>query len=86
MHIDVPGIRVERSSDGYAFLFEERFGFVYLLSDTGYFLAKMLIDGDPSENDLVEALKERFLISPEHNIVEDVQTFLNALREYSLLP
>jgi hypothetical protein len=85
MHLDLPGARVERSSDGQAFLFEERYGFVYLLNDVGAFLAERLLSGDEAVDDLVKAIQDRFDVPSNVNVADDVDVLLDALRSYGLL-
>jgi len=85
MHIDASYIRLERSSDGISFLFEEKFGFVYLLNDTGYVMAKMMLQGNPTIQDIAKSLIEQFELDLEEEVTEDIVVFVNMLREYDLI-
>ncbi|MBU0501237.1 MAG: PqqD family protein [Gammaproteobacteria bacterium] len=85
MHLDLPGGRLERSADGHAFLFEERYGFIYLLNEVGEFVTQELMNADRSEEELVGAIKQRFEVQGGSDPIEDLKQFLSKLRSYGLL-
>lgn len=85
MRLDLPSARVERSSDGQAFLFEERYGFVYLLNDVGAFLVERLLSGDETVAVLVAEIQDRFDVPLDVNVAGDVEAFMGGLRSYGLL-
>ncbi len=85
MNLDLPGIRIERSSDGHSFLFEERYGFVYLLNDLAEFVLHELIKGDRTEEELVAAIRLRFDLQSDADPLGDVKLFISKLRTYGLL-
>lgn len=86
MRLSVSDARVERTSDGHAFLFEARYGYAYLLNDPAADMVEELIQNDPSEDDLVRLLTERFELDPNDDPRRDVRLFLERLRAYGLLP
>lgn len=85
MYLDLPGARVERSADGQAFLFEERYGFVYLLDGVGAALVERLLAGEVKTAALVELVQQRFDVPPSVPVMEDLEAFLEQLRTYGLL-
>ncbi len=85
MRIDLPGARVERTSDGHCFLFEEHFGYAYLLSDSAAVLAELLLTGDPTEVQLATELRDRFAVGDGANVERDVLAFIDRLRGYGIL-
>ncbi len=85
MRIDLPGARVERTSDGHSFLFEEHFGYAYLLSDTGAVMAELLLTGDLTETGLAEELRQRFAVPDGEDVERDVLAFVDHLRRYGIL-
>lgn len=86
MRLDLPGARVERSSDGQAFLFEERYGFVYLLDDVGALLVEQLLASEVTASTLAAAVREHFAVPPDADVMGDIEAFLQRLRDYGLLP
>ncbi len=85
MRIDLPGVRIERTSDGHAFLFEESYGYAYLLSDTAAALTELLLSGDRTESELVAELRQRFAVPDDAAVEHDVTAFLDHLRQYGIL-
>jgi PqqD family protein of HPr-rel-A system len=85
MRVVLQGARVEWTQDGDAFLFEERYGFAYILNDTAALLLERLLRGDCSEDELVEILSDQFEATAGDDLRGDVQRFLVQLRAYGLL-
>lgn len=85
MRLDLPGARVERSSDGQAFLFEERYGFVYLLGAVGALVVERLLSAEQSIPSLATTVAEHFEVPPHTDVAGDVAAFLARLRDYGLL-
>ncbi len=85
MRIDLAGARVETTSDGHQFLFEEHFGYAYVLNPTGAVLTELLLTGDRTEAELAAALRDRFNVQGHATVEEDVLTFLQRLRGYGIL-
>lgn len=85
MRLDLPCARVERTSDGHAFFFESQYGYAYILSKTGAFLAERLLMEECGQEDLVTAVTEQFDIKDEMNVTQDVVHFIENMRRYGLL-
>ena len=86
MRIELPGLKMDNPKNDSAFLFEERYGFVYLLNDTGYEIIKLLTENDLSEEDVCEHLRETFEGCDDATVLlQDVSAFLSVLREYDLI-
>lgn len=85
MRLELPGARVESSSDGQTFLFEERYGFVYLLDAAGALLVEQLLSAEQSLASLMAAVADSFDVPPGTDVAGDVEAFLTRLRDYGLL-
>ena len=85
MRLDPKAIRLERSRDGTTFLFEDRYGYAYLLNATGAFLSEALLQGDRDLSSLVAAVLEEFETEDAAAVEADALTFLETLRGYGLL-
>lgn len=85
MKIDLPGVRIEKPENGTGFLFEERYGFIYLLNETGYELAKLLIENDLTEEELQKHLEDKFDMDRSTDLQKNITEFLSMLREYDLI-
>lgn len=85
MRLDLPGARVEQSSDGQCFLFEERYGFVYLLDAVGAVLVAQLLSAEQSPASLLRTVGDRFEVPSGSDVAGDIEAFLARLRDYGLL-
>jgi hypothetical protein len=85
MQISLDGARVERTSEGQAFFFEEHYGFAYVLNECGARLVELLLSGDRSQEELMSCLLADFDTSDRQVVERDVQLFLEQLRVYGLL-
>lgn len=86
MNLHLPGARLERTSEGQTFFFEERYGYAYVLNGTGAVLVEALLAGDPDADDLVRSVLEAFDGADERTARADVRAFVDRLRGYGLLP
>jgi hypothetical protein len=78
-----PEIAVDQEDDG-ALLFHPESGAVQILNTTGAFLFGLL-DGSHSREDLVECLMHQYDIGNREAAEKDVDEFLTALKDKSLV-